>query len=247
MQPLKLFSLATVEALAQDLPKNLHLYASGNFGDLSKQSGWTIETSTAQLDESAIPELLAEATPQAEVKNSLLVYDALQGMTPAMARDERIWARLCHVECFHYARARWLKSSTVHESSVRSHFFARGLPGCRDDNAIGRLWWNAHIARLASPQDVELGLTRLLSKANVRLQVIDRADTAFRQPLVAGIVRILGDEWLQSEDDAVAHFMYEVNKASGGTVFEALDEASIDKHLASCLHAAKRRAESAAS
>jgi hypothetical protein len=129
------------------------------------------------------------------------------------------------------------------ESRIRSHFFASGLPGCRDDNAIGRLWWNTHIAKLASPNDVELALRRLLARANIRLQVIDRADTAFRQPLIAGIVRLLEDNWFASYDAAVADFMFEVNKASGGIIFEALAEDDVDKHLAYCLSAAKARSK----
>lgn len=241
MQTLKLFSAAIVEKLSSDIESNVGRYASGDFIDFAKQSGWSIETPVASLNESAIANLISDATPEAEVKNSLLVYNALPGMTPAMARDERIWARLCHVECLPYVRGRWLKAGTSLEARIRAHFFAPGLPGCRDDNAIGRLWWNTHIAKLASPHDVELGLTRLLSKANVRLQVIDRADTAFRQPLVAGIVRLLSDGWFQSYDAAVADFMFEVNKASGGMIFEALSAEQVDAHLATCLAAAKRR------
>ena len=116
-----------------------------------------------------------------------------------------------------------------------------GLTGSRDDNAIGRLWWNAHVAKLANPDDIEFGLNRLLARANIRLQILDRADTAFRQPLIAGVVRILGDSWFSTYDAAVADFGFEVNKASGGIIFEALSESEIDAHLAHCLAAAKRR------
>lgn len=126
-------------------------------------------------------------------------------------------------------------------------FFAPGFPGCRDDNAIGRLWWNGHIAELACPDDIDLGLTRLLARANIRLQVIERADTAFRQPLVSGVVRLLGDSWFETSDPAVADFMFEVNKRSGGIVFEALNTEEIDDHLARCLRIAKSRRSAAAS
>lgn len=242
MQPLKLLSLHTVEQLMNDIPSNLERYATGSFVDLAKEHGWAIETTAAQWDTSAAEKLDSSLTPEAEVKNSLLIYRSLPGMTPAMARDERVWTRLCHVECIDYVRRRWLKSVSI-ESRVRAHFFASGMAGCRDDNALGRLWWNTHIAGLACPDDVELALNRLLARANIRLQVIDRADTAFRQPLIAGIVRLLGDEWFATYDAAVADFMFEVNKASGGIIFEALTEEDVDKHLAYCLRTAKARSE----
>jgi hypothetical protein len=163
-------------------------------------------------------------------------------MTPALAREERLWARLCHVECLEYARQRWLHGEGKFAAAVGLHFFAPSLPGCRDDNAIGRLWWNGHIAALACPDDVELGLRRLLARANIRLQVFDRTDTAFRQPLISGIVRLLAVEnWFNTYDAAVADFMYEVNKHSGGVVFEALSDDNVDAHLAWCLEFAKLR------
>ncbi|MDO8373674.1 MAG: DUF6339 family protein [Burkholderiaceae bacterium] len=240
MRPLKFFSTAIVEKLAAEIESNLDRYTAKDFLDLAKESGWALETDKALVDEQLLAQLLPEATPEAEAENSLIVYQALAGFTPAMARDERIWARLCHVEGIDYVRARWLKSGTL-ESRIRSHFFAAGFPGCRDDNAIGRLWWNAHIANLACPNDLKLGLSRLLSRANVRLQIVDRADSAFRQPLVSGIIRKLENEWFQSYDAAIADFMFEVNKTSGGIIFEALSTEQVDAHLAFCMETAKRR------
>lgn len=243
MTQLKLLSAATVEKLTLGVAENIDRYTSGNFVDLAQESGWAIETQAVQWDEKVVGQLSTDPTPEAEVRNSLLTFNALPGMTPATARDERIWARLCHIECLDYVRARWLKSGGNVESRIRSHFFAPGLPGCRDDNAIGRLWWNVFVAKLANPEDPELALTRLLARANIRLQVIDRADTAFRQPLVAGVVRLLQDSWFNTYDAAVADFMFEVNKASGGIIFEALSEARIDAHLQYCLTAAKQKAK----
>jgi hypothetical protein len=52
----------------------------------------------------------------------------------------------------------------------------------------------------------------------------------------------LGTEaWFNSDDSAIADFMYEVNKRGGGLIFEALDDSAIDEHLAVCLIFAKKR------
>jgi hypothetical protein len=72
---------------------------------------------------------------------------------------------------------------------------------------------------------------------------MDRADSAFRQPLVSGVFRLLKNEkWFDSADAAIADFMYEVNKRSGGILFEAFDENAINLHLQECLEFAKLRA-----
>ncbi len=239
-ESLKLLSAAVVESLFEGISKNLPLYRSGDFLEMARSNGWEIETGLVSWDPAVASLLDPSGSPDAEVKNSLLIYAALEGMTPAMARDERLWARLCHVECLVYARDRWIRGDDRDMAAVRSHFFAAGVTGARDDNAIGRLWWNAHVARLALPDDPALALRRLLARANNRLQIFDRADTAFRQPLVGGIVRLLGEEpWLDSDDKAIAHFMREVNKRSGGFVFEALEPEAVDDHLRRCVAFAK--------
>jgi len=244
---MRLLATNVVEDLNKNIANNLPRYLTGDFSDLEKQSGWAIETTLAQWDSAIAEELDPSGTPAAEINNSMLIYQGLQGMTPALAREERLWTRLCHIECLDYARRRWIGKEEKAESMVRLHFFAAGLRGCRDQNAIGRLWWNGHVAALAMPNDIETGLQRLLSRSNFRLQIVDRADSSFRQPLVEGIFRLLGaEEWFNSYDAAIADFMFEVNKRSGGIMFEALDVEVIDSHLKTCMNAAKLRKASAA-
>jgi hypothetical protein len=245
---MRLLAAKVVEELSTNIEPNIARYTQGDFLDLEKQSGWAIETALARWDPAIVADLDPSGTPAAEISNSLLIYNGLQGMTPALAREERLWARLCHVECLEYARNRWIKKEEGAAAAVRLHFFAPGLIGCRDANAIGRLWWNGHLAALAMPDDIKTGLSRLLSRANVRLQIVDRADSAFRQPLVSGIFRLLGTEdWFNSYDAAIADFMFEVNKRSGGIMFEAFDASVMDSHLAECLVHAKLRKSAAVS
>lgn len=242
LEPLKLLSASVVTELASSITSNVERYRDGDFADLARTNGWEIETSSATYSRSDLANLEAGAGPETEVKNSLTVYNALHSMTPALAREERLWARLCHVECLEFARQRWLKAQPKIESAIKKHFFAPSLPGSRDDNAIGRLWWNGYVASIASPGDIERGLRTLLSRANIRLQIFDRADTAFRKPLIQGIARLLRLEpWFESRDSAINDFMYEVNKQSGGLVFEAMSSSDVDAHLRRCLEAAKRR------
>lgn len=241
-EPLKLLSASVVDRLSNDLQINFDRYQSNGFADLSMQNGWSIETTIARWDPAIAAKLDAANTPEAEINNSLLIYTGMTGMTAALAREERLWARLCHVECLDYARQRWLIKESDLIKKVRLHFFAAGLPACRDDNAIGRLWWNGHIAALAYPEDVEYGLHCLLARANIRMQIIDRADTANRQPLIHEIFHMPDViDWFATHDKAVAHFMLEVNKRSGGIVFEAMSKEEIRTHLTQCLDFAKAR------
>jgi hypothetical protein len=50
------------------------------------------------------------------------------------------------------------------------------------------------------------------------------------------------EPWLRETDDAIANFMYEVNKRSGSKVFEAMNDATLSAHLSQCVRFAKDRA-----
>jgi len=239
-EPLKILSAQVVSQLHADLQRNVPLYLTGNFTEEAKDIGWDIEVRAVLWDPRIVDDLDPSGSPEAEIRNSVVIYQGFSGMTPALAQDERVWVRLTHVEFFEFARARWLGNEESAVRSIRKHFFANGIPGCRDDNAIGRLWWNAHIANLAFPEDLEYGLEALLARANNRLQIVDRADTGFRAPLLRGILKLIkSDSWLQGNDYAIADLMKQVNKYSGCIVFETMDPHQIDEHLMFCLLKAK--------
>lgn len=237
--PIRFVSAAVAEHLHASIEANLERYMSGSFSDLARELGWAIETRAAFADPAFASALDAEPGPAAEIANSIHVYRSLKGMTPALARDERIWVRLCHVEALEYARKRWIRSSDP-ARDVRLHFFASGLPGSRDDNALGRLWWNGYIAQTISPEDPERVLRQILKRANIRLQFVDRANTSFRLPLARGLVRLLEREpWLDSHDRAFEDFIRVLDRNAGGRVFEALTDSGIDAFLDANLPVAK--------
>jgi hypothetical protein len=239
-EKLKFVQDRIVDELHSNVDQNILLYQTGNFEEESKQSGWSIETKGVTYDPEFASELRPTNAPADEISNSLLVFDSLQGMTPALAREERIWVRLCHMDCLDYARARWVKTSNP-VRDVRKHFFASRLDQTRDDNAIGRLWWTAHLASMIDPENSERVLNQMLKRANIRLQFVDRANASFRLPLARSIIRLLErEEWLNSHDRAFEHFMLVLDRNSGGLIFESLEDDDIDQFLSDSLPLAKK-------
>lgn len=164
--PLKYLSQVIVDELIDNISKNRDRYSTGDFLDLSCENGWEIESDKVKIDLDMLADLDGtDRTAEADVRNSLIVYRSMPDMTPAFARDERMWVRLTHVECLQYSRARWIKKADGEslEQAVLDHFFAEGRTGIRDDNAISRLWWNMHVATIADPNDPE-GALRLILK-----------------------------------------------------------------------------------
>jgi hypothetical protein len=192
----------------------------------------------------------------AEVANSLLVWKAFPGITPALARENRIWVRASHIECLSFCRARWLPDANGMDeeklvSLIRSHFFAGTLTGCRDDHAVSRLWWNAWIAAHADPEDLEGALNVVLRRADTRSNLIERP-WMFNRPMVAqailGVLR--NNQWVIEKEAHFRDFMKSLNVLGSGVAFEVLDRVSVDALMSRCVahaRAARHIAEREAS
>ena len=236
--PLKYLSEKKLSELKKSIVANRDRYEAGDFLDLEHDNGWAVETSTVQVDHDLLATLDGTARPAAaDIDNSLILFQALRGMTPALAREERVWARLTHIECLGYSRERWLtgRSGETLDAQVKLHMFAPGRTGIRDDNALSRLWWNMHISTIADPDDPESALRLLVKSADIRQAVVERPGTAARPPLVRAIVRIMRrDPWVTSSENAFREFMKVLNKDGGGIMFEALDIAEADALMDLC-------------
>lgn len=238
---LKYLSNATIDALRENVAANVDRYRSGDFNDMMAAGDWSIELDL-ETDLAPLAGLDASGKPEAEIANSRLVWKVLGGLTPALACEEGIWARLTHVECLGFARARWLSPAMDDETVVKTveeHFFAPGLTTRRDDNAISRLWWNAYVAHSLTPGPTLESLDMILKKADIRSNIVERSATASRPALTAGIVRIMRREkWVTDHEDNFRSFMKTLNRLGGGMVFEYMPEADIDNFMLQCANRA---------
>lgn len=240
---LKYMSKVVVDELRENVSLNRDRYAGGDFLDLSRENGWEVESDKVQIDLDMLAGLDgADGTAEADIRSSLLVYRSMPNMTPALAREERVWVRLTHVECLQYSRARWVRKTEGEslDKAVLGHFFAGGRTGIRDDNAISRLWWNMHIATIADPDDPEDALRLILKTADIRQAIVERPNTASRQPLVRAIVRAMRlNPWITSSERSFREFMKEMNRNAGGVLFEVISDSDADNALG--VYAAKAR------
>jgi hypothetical protein len=234
---LNYLSNATVDTLRETIADNIERYRSGDFNNMMETGEWSIELDL-DVDLSPLAGLDASGKPEAEIGNSRVVWKALSGLTPTLACEEGIWARLTHVECLGFARARWLRADMDDETVVKTveeHFFAPGLTARRDDNAISRLWWNAYVAHSVTPGPTLESLDMILKKADIRSNIVERSATASRPALTAGIVRIMRRmEWVTGTEDNFRSFMKALNRLGGGMVFETMPEADVDAFMDDC-------------
>lgn len=225
---------------------NLARYKNGDFLDLADVPSWDVKLGV-EYDEHLLATLNKSVPTQVSAidrENSKIVGMALAGLTPAMANEERIWVRLCHLEALDYCRARWLngKSDDDLVAEIGTHLFASSQTGIRDDNALSRLWWNYHIARTCMPNDVDTALNLILKRADIRSNFVERIWMTSRQRIASSVLKAMRDDaWITDADTNFREFMKAVNRFGGGMVFEALEEQEVDGFIADCINQAKKK------
>ncbi|MCY3996870.1 MAG: DUF6339 family protein [Rhodobacter sp.] len=244
---LRYLSEEKLEELRRKVGLHRERYANGDFRDLEPDNGWAIETGGVTVDRDLLAGLDGIArTAAGDRTASAVLYRALSGMTPALAREERVWVRLSHVECLGYARSRWLSGLDGERlvPQVRRHLFGSGLTGIRDDNALSRLWWNIHIAATADPDDPEGALDLILKTADIRSNFVERTNTAARPPLARAVIRAMRrNSWITSTERAFREFMIVLNRDGGGILFETMSDAEVDGIMNACAERARARSE----
>lgn len=238
VSPLNYLSEKKLSELRGKIEAHRDRYEAGDFLDLEHDNGWAVETNTVHVDHDLLATLDGTSGAAGDIDNSLILFKALKGMTPALAREERVWARLTHIECLDYARKRWLSGNVGErlDSDVKTHMFAEGVTGIRDDNALSRLWWNMHIANIADPDGPEDALRLILTTQDIRKQFVERTNTASRRPLAKAFVRAMRRHpWIKSGEEPFREFMKALNRNGGGVLFEALSEKEADVLMDRCL------------
>lgn len=242
--PLKYLSDAAIIRLRDDISKNVERYRKAGFADRATEPGWDIPLGIDYDDDKLATLDLSQpaAIAAIDLKNSKIVGEALSGLDPSTANEERIWVRLAHVEMFDYSRARWIRSAADHgiPALVKDHFFASTQTGIRDDQALSRLWWNYQIARTCQPDDIEGALDLILKRADIRSNFVERIWMTSRRKIAGAVLRSMAsDPWVTGHEDNFRDFMKAVNRLGGGIVFEALSETETDSFVSECAVLAK--------
>jgi hypothetical protein len=223
--------------LRNNISENLARYEEGDFLDLEAAGDWRIPLSL-NVDLGRLCELTHSRGAEDEVANSVLVGRVLSELTPTLARENRVWIRLSHVECLEYSRRRWLSARDCDDAEleglVRKHFFAPTLTGCRDDHAVARLWWNYRIAKQIMPEDPERALRRVLALADIRQGLIERPSIGARPAIARGVVRVLERQKGLSDGKTFGAFMKVVNLMGAGVAFEVWRDSAIDSFMDDC-------------
>ena len=186
----------------------------------------------------------------ADAANALLVYRALDMLTPQQASDERFWAYVSHYQCADYVADRWLGERPADDGAAArkaaNHFFARDIRAAVRDHGVSRLWWLGRIANDTHPADPALFLEIVLHRQDVRSALIERPGVSANRDVLRGIFAVMREHWEGERAlfrrGTFRAWMVGLNRRGGVALLDALPEDA----LASLLREEAERALKAA-
>jgi len=232
MLEIKLFKNSTVTSLFDSISQNLQIYRAGNFEHLLNDSSLFL-ASSCFLDPEKISNLDSEISNEAHC--CLMLTKALTGVTSYLGRDERLWARLTHLEFINYSRARWPipEDDEKAVSYIKKHFFARGSRGIERDNAVSRLWWMTAICAKVDNLSLEDALQTFLHQSDVRANIIERPTTSQSSVVLSAIINKLHESYADDkslfEREKFRMLMKRINVEGGVRLLEALNYQEMKK------------------
>lgn len=233
MVEIKLIKESVVRDLFNSVPEKLNIYREGSFDSLLTDTSLFI-ASTCVLDEQLASEITCSENDDNEVGACLAIAKGLCGMSPYLARDERLWTRLTHVEFLDYSRTRWPipdddEKAVLH---IRKHFFARGSRGIERDNAISRLWWMSTICARVQNLSLQQALEAFLYQSDVRANIIERPTTSQNPNVLSAVINKLHESYVGDkalfDRDKFRGLMKSLNIEGGVRLLEALDAEEIE-------------------
>lgn len=230
----------TIKELYDRVPDNLEEYRTGNFEFLMTDSSVYFE-GDKEMGCDKLAKISCDDSDHKEVRNCELMYSALDGLTPYLARDERLWVYLTHTILLAYTRKRWPIPGDEDKavSQIRLHFFANGTRGIERNNAASRLWWMAHLCSRVDSLTLQESLETFLFQSDVRANIVERPTTSQSVHVFSAIIKKLYQSLMDDKKlfqrDVFRTFMKELNLQGGVRLLDVLGDDEVDKILASCI------------
>lgn len=222
--------------LRSNIENNIDCYKTGNFNSIVDDYGNYFEFEI-DLDETLFGTLLPDNTSASEITNCKIMLAALGGLSPYLARDERLWAYLTHSHLLNYTRIRWgvPEESEVAVKHIATHFFAKDRRGIERDNAASRLWWQAALCDRVKDLDLQDSLQCLLHDTDVRASIIERPTTSQCINVFCAIIKKLHESYKGDKKLINRHrfrpLMKALNLYGGIKLLNAMEESDIIKFI----------------
>jgi hypothetical protein len=216
------------------------------FADLSLKLDLKLISSPYEFDASKIL-----ALPQAKSwsenndrRNCDVIFQALPGLTPVEATDERIWVSLCFNQFNDYTNVRWpLKSDPTSSKNAKEltkslleHRFAGTARARWRNNSVSRLWWMAFYANSFEGLSATSALNVLCLDSDLVASFLGRPWTANNRVVAKYLIQELEKKYLNRDAPPFSRMKFretlkEIDLRSGRLLVGSLNESDIESFV----------------
>lgn len=221
-----------VDSLRDSIEANLELYRSGNFKHLVEDDAIVLNGDIL-IDEFLLNGMHCNGGDR-DVENSLLVSQSIEGLTPYLARDERIWVYLTHTILLNYTRDRWPIPEDDNDAInyISAHFFSKGIRGVMRTNSVARLWWAVHLSNKVDGLSLEESLNTLLYKKDVRSAIAERPAISRSSVIFSSVIKVMNESYNTEEKELFNRkvnrgSMKELNFIAGARLLQGMQEEEV--------------------
>jgi len=231
--------------LYENIDSNLDVYLNSDFNEFINNEEFTHQHDGQSFNIDKLRSISGGRDHDA--KNARIIFDALEGIVPFLAKDLRFWAYLSHTYLFEYVKERWpvkkewSKEQKAHH--IRSHYFVLNKSYDREierDNAISRLWWTAFMAKKMPQIEFSEAINMLFRDLDVLSNAFGRPSSSSNKNLLFSVMKRINDS--QNNDRALIknriyrNFFKDINIFGGSRIIPAISDYNLNKALDDIQH-----------
>jgi|LWDU01.1.fsa_nt_gi hypothetical protein len=241
---IKFLKAETLDNLYNSISENIDRYKNIGFDDILDDTSCLHIHDGLTFDYNKLRKISGKAKTNRErteedVENSKIIKFALEGMSPYLAKDERVWSFLCHSVLFQYTFERWPINKDWNDKKViqhvKSHFFAKSDRDFERNNAASRLWWGAYFSSNVSNMDFDEAISSFHRNQDIRGHIIGRPTSSSSMNLFGALLGKFNHSYRKDKRLVIREnyqkFLKEVNLLGGRTLIPVMGKTEIDTHL----------------
>ena len=159
-----------------------------------------LELSTVEHAATIDTDLVLDPEQTADIPNMIALAASINGLTPELATDERLWVSLAIGQFRDYTYARWggkAKTDADLLAFWKLHILASSTRNRWRDHAVSRLWWMHRYASMLQPEDPKAALDMLLIEIDFISSLLSKPSVSTNLPLAQAILRVAQEEILK--------------------------------------------------
>lgn len=243
-----ILSQSTVLNLYENVEENLKLYSDG-FSEKFFKNNYNHSLKNTDMPEDLGDMLIYDENLKAgdlDAKNSVIVYNALKGLTAYQARDGRVWTALSHKFFLEYTAKRHSeKNKKLTVTKIKQHFFTLvgGKRGFDRNNVVARLWWHGHaVQKCCKEENFEELVQLLCQNTDLRANIIERPGIFQIPNVLLAVLLVIKNEKNNGNDlirKVYRPWLQYIDRAGGQKIYAIMEEDELVKLFGNLLDTVK--------